>query len=78
MENTTIIPGVLGFRIIISDEFNNSLVETLLDSEIRSDNINSKILAEAHLIADSMHMATVEVETEVGNFSNTSIATFSG
>lgn len=70
LENAHIL-GVNGFMVTISDEFNNSYSQFIPDSEARSLNFTSASFAVANLSGD-LRIIEIEVETDVGNFSNNS------
>ncbi len=73
VENTTIIPGVLGFLVTICDNMNNNFTQSLNNSGARTYSFNSTSPEFQNAgLEGSIRFINVTVETEVGNFSNTS------
>ncbi len=71
VENTTIIPGVLGFLVTIYDGVSNNYSQYLNNSGARAYSFNSTSpeFRNASLNGSSRFI-TVTIETEVGNFTN--------
>ncbi len=73
VENTTIIPGVLGFLVTIYDEMNNNYSQSLNNSGARTYSFNSTSPEFQNAgLEGSIRFINVTVETEVGTFSNVS------
>lgn len=72
VENTTIIPGVLGFLVTIYDDVsNNNYSQYLNNSGVRAHSFNSKSPEFQNAsLEGSIRLINVTVETDVGNFSN--------
>ncbi len=73
VENTTIIPGVLGFLVTICDDASNNYSQYLNNSGVRAYSFNSTSPEFRNAsLEGSSRFITVTVETVVMNFSNVS------
>ena len=78
VENTTIIPDVLGFLVTICDNMNNNFTQFLNNSGARTYSFNSTSPEFQNAsLEGSIRFITVTVKTVIGDFSNISNS-FSG